>query len=226
MDAKTLIHVGAEIVVIGGISFWFHKRIGDQNAIITKITDENKKLTERVENLEKMLMQQHQELQQLMQMLGVQPQQLRQPPIHQSLNYQPPVHQSSNYQPPIQQPPNQPQIHQPPSQTTGAIRKNPRPSSNQESKNQKSGQSSPPAPKPKIKRKPKPAPPLVNDDDIDALLENEIKQVEFERNNHIKTSSNAKTATVEVSETSINDGDGEVLDIPGEYVEDGTTDLP
>ena len=194
MDAKTIIHVGAEILVIGGVSFWFHKRIGDQNVIITKLVDDNKKLTERIDALERFVTEQHQMIQQLM-----------------SGYHQPSVNVSQAGNVP------KPKVSKP--KPTVDVKTN-MPDNDQQ----------PPPPKPKVKRRVKQTPSLqpaeskvqeLNDDvDIDALLADEISRVEQERNNHLETSNENDP----VSEASINDG--ELRTVPGEYVEDGSTNLP
>ena len=201
MDAKTLIHVGAEIIVIGGVSFWFHKRIGDQNAIITKLVDDNKKLHERVDALE-------QTVHHLIQLLNGQ-QHVHSPQQH---------HPS----PPPVKPPSQPPVNGENSVQQKKMTKND-PVSNAFQAVPATDSETPPQPKSKVKRKPKPSSPpakVEEIEDIDALLAEEIVRVENERNNNLKTSNEESS----VSETSINDG--EIRTNTREYVEDGTTDLP
>ena len=50
MDTKTVIHVGTEVVVIGGLTFYFSKQISElkaQNVVLTKRVDQ---LTEVLKN--------------------------------------------------------------------------------------------------------------------------------------------------------------------------------
>lgn len=51
-DKKVIIHVCAELIIIGGIAFWLNSKINSQEATIARLEKENKELMERVRKIE------------------------------------------------------------------------------------------------------------------------------------------------------------------------------
>lgn len=54
VDTQTLIHVGTELVIIGGLSFWFNKKLGDlqtQNLILEKRLKEMESVIEQQQKI-------------------------------------------------------------------------------------------------------------------------------------------------------------------------------
>lgn len=55
LDKKLLIHVGAELVIIGGISFWLYNKISSKDAMIEQLQKENRELLLRIQKIENFL---------------------------------------------------------------------------------------------------------------------------------------------------------------------------
>lgn len=56
LDKKVIIHVCAELVIIGGVTFWLNNKINSQEAIIAELRKENEKLTARIAKIENFLL--------------------------------------------------------------------------------------------------------------------------------------------------------------------------
>jgi len=56
LDKKVIIHVCAELVIIGGLTFWLNNKINGQDAIIAELRKENEKLTARITKIENFLL--------------------------------------------------------------------------------------------------------------------------------------------------------------------------
>lgn len=57
MDKKTMIHVAAEIVIVGGVTFWLNGKINGQLDTIANLQKENADLKARLERIEHFLAQ-------------------------------------------------------------------------------------------------------------------------------------------------------------------------
>ena len=66
LDTKTLVHVGVELVVVGGLAFWFQRKTSLQQQEINNLRDELSKVKEVLNSQGKMLAQYDQILGQLM----------------------------------------------------------------------------------------------------------------------------------------------------------------
>lgn len=57
LDKKTMIHIGAEIVIFGGIVFWLNSKISNKDETIARLEKENKEMMERLKRIEMFLNQ-------------------------------------------------------------------------------------------------------------------------------------------------------------------------
>lgn len=57
LDKKTMIHIGAEIVIFGGIVFWLNSKISNKDETIARLEKENKEIMERLKRIEMFLNQ-------------------------------------------------------------------------------------------------------------------------------------------------------------------------
>lgn len=57
LDKKTMIHIGAEIVILGGIVFWLNSKISNKDETIARLEKENKEMMERIKRIEMFLNQ-------------------------------------------------------------------------------------------------------------------------------------------------------------------------
>ena len=57
MENISLSHIGGELVLIGGIAFYFHRKTNNLQEQITALTEENKELCETIEELKNGLQQ-------------------------------------------------------------------------------------------------------------------------------------------------------------------------
>lgn len=57
LDKKTMIHVAAELVIVGGVTFWLNSKINGQYEALTKLQKENAELRARLERIEQFLAQ-------------------------------------------------------------------------------------------------------------------------------------------------------------------------
>ena len=57
MDKKTMIHVAAELVIVGGVTFWLNSKINGQLDTIANLQKENAELKARLERIEQFLAQ-------------------------------------------------------------------------------------------------------------------------------------------------------------------------
>lgn len=57
MDKKTMIHVAAEIIIVGGVTFWLNGKINGQLDTIANLQKENADLKARLERIEQFLAQ-------------------------------------------------------------------------------------------------------------------------------------------------------------------------
>jgi len=57
VDRKTMIHIAAELVIVGGVTFWLNSKINGQNEVLVKLHKENAELKARLEKIEQFLYQ-------------------------------------------------------------------------------------------------------------------------------------------------------------------------
>ena len=107
VDTKTLIHVGVELVVIGGLTFWFQRKTSLLHEEIDDLRGKLSKLEDIINQQGKMLNQHEQFIQMIGR--GMPPQMSG--PRHQGM---PPQNMpTSRLEPEKRSVPNQPRVHQP-----------------------------------------------------------------------------------------------------------------
>lgn len=55
LDAKTLVHVATELLVVGGISYYFNRRIGELDQQVKKLKEENEMMGKVLEKHDQVL---------------------------------------------------------------------------------------------------------------------------------------------------------------------------